>query len=395
MSDDPLRCPSVTVRTRPAPPRRARHGIAQQVAAPADDTLTTGADQPYEAGLDAFRTLRRLAHHEHGHVQARRFFLNAARVGEHEGGVLHQVHEREVVERLDQRHVGLCGEDRLYGLSYVRIQMDRINELHVWKLDGQIPDRQAQLAKRVAEAFASVRGDQHDWMLARDAGQGASLPVVGTVDDVVQRVDHRVARDVDVLLGAPLVEQRAGGNGGRREVRVSEDIGNAPIHLLWKRTVFVASAKARLDVTEPDTMVVRFHRGNEHRGRVALRQDPVGAHVGDHRIQGHEQIGGELRERLVLRHHVQVDIRHDLEQVQDLIQHLAVLARRADDRTDLVRMPPQFGNHRGHLDGLWPRAENAEYCEHREEGAAAAAYEVIPGRPGIAHVVARLAATMA
>ncbi|EEF93743.1 hypothetical protein CATMIT_01622, partial [Catenibacterium mitsuokai DSM 15897] len=80
--------------------------VAQQTADALADQLAVGTDQAHRAGGHRFRPLGGVAHHQHRLAQRRRFFLDAAGVGEDDVGAVHQVHERQVVQRLDQMHVG-------------------------------------------------------------------------------------------------------------------------------------------------------------------------------------------------------------------------------------------------------------------------------------------------
>ncbi len=79
--------------------------VAQEPAGLADDPCPARADQSHHARLDALGPLRRIAHDQHRHAQTRRLFLDAAGIRQDQRRTLHQLHEREVIQRLDQAQV--------------------------------------------------------------------------------------------------------------------------------------------------------------------------------------------------------------------------------------------------------------------------------------------------
>ena len=57
-------------------------------------------------------------------------------------------------------------------------------------------------------------------------------------------------------------------------------------------------------------------------------------------------------------HEVQVNVGCNAEDIQHLVQHLAVLGRDASTHLKLLRAGLQGANHGGHFDGFGPRAKN-------------------------------------
>ena len=53
-----------------------------------------------------------------------------------------------------------------------------------------------------------------------------------------------------------------------------------------------------------------------------------------------------------------------VENLEHLVEHLAVLACDADFRLKLILSTAEFFHYRGHLDGFGPGAENNEYFFH-------------------------------
>jgi hypothetical protein len=63
---------------------------------------------------------------------------------------------------------------------------------------------------------------------------------------------------------------------------------------------------------------------------------------------------------LVRSHDVQVKIWLDLEVLERLIQHCAMLTRVHNGRLEFSRSAPQLVNHERELDGLWSRAQDCD-----------------------------------
>jgi hypothetical protein len=114
---------------------------------------------------------------------------------------------------------------------------------------------------------------------------------------------------------------------------------------------------AGLDVSDRDPLVVGGQGAGQCGGGVAVHQHEVGLFHRQHRAQTLQHVRGEIREILPGLHQVQVVIRPDVEQLQDLVQHLPVLRGHADAGIHTLGAL-QGLDHRGHLDGLRARAED-------------------------------------
>jgi hypothetical protein len=120
-------------------------------------------------------------------------------------------------------------------------------------------------------------------------------------------------------------------------------------------------------VADLDPPVEGRQRGRHGGRRVSLDEDPVGLLGGEDLVEGGQHPRGELAGRLVGPHQVEVDVRIDLEQTQDLIQHLAVLGRRAEPDGEALRLLLESANHRGHLDRFRTCADDDQNSLNRHE----------------------------
>ena len=135
------------------------------------DFLIVGAHEAHGAGLDGFGALRRVAHDEHGFAQPRGLLLDAARVGEHDVGPLHQADEGEIFQRFDEKHVpGLtagAAEHLVHGAPHVGVEVEGVDKVDRRVAQGQIAQGVADVQEALAEVFAAVARDEHEAAVPR------------------------------------------------------------------------------------------------------------------------------------------------------------------------------------------------------------------------------------
>ena len=164
-----------------------------------------------------------------------------------------------------------------------------------------------------------------------------------------------------IALGGNSLSAQIGGGARRRgEMAASQAADQRAVHLLGKGAVPVVGAQARLDVTEAHLAVERRQRAREHGRRIALRQNEIGRCRGQHPIERRQQPRGQLRQGLVVRHHIEVDVRPDVEIGEDLVEHFAMLRGGGDGDRKAGRVRSERRHHRRHLDRLGPGADHAQ-----------------------------------
>ena len=108
---------------------------------------------------------------------------------------------------------------------------------------------------------------------------------------------------------------------------------------------------------DPNATVGPGQGGAEDGGGVALDDHHVGLVLGQIAVDGGDGAGRQSGERLVRPHEGQVDVGNDAKGLEDLIEHLAVLAGDADVGLELGG-PAQGQHEGGQLDGFGAGAEN-------------------------------------
>ena len=90
--------------------------------------------------------------------------MHAARIGKDHCRPIHEGHERQVRQRLNQVNVALTlgGQNALHRLTHIGIEMDRIDPMHPRKTAGQLGDRLADGLEAGTEILAPMTRDQHD-----------------------------------------------------------------------------------------------------------------------------------------------------------------------------------------------------------------------------------------
>jgi hypothetical protein len=362
--DDARRGSSIAVRIDVAGERRTCVRVVEKQMHRRGDGVAVRADEHGGARVDGLGTLGDLAHHEHGLAERGRFFLHAAGIGQHERRTLKEPHEAEIVLRLDEMHVGRAAERADHRCTYVRIQMDRIDDLHVATL-REAHQRRADIAQAAAETLAPMAGDENQmlrWIEKRKARIERAAQCVLRIDalrDGVQRIDHRVAGDERASVQRFLHEIRMR-TRGRDEHHVAYDIDEAPVHFFRPRAAHVAGAQARFDVRDRHLPVKRGERASRRGGRVAMHEHAIRPLLRDDVIDRRNEARSQPVQGLVLRHDREIVMRRDVEQIQHLLQHRAMLAGHTHDGTNTGFRFQRLYEGR-HLDGFGPRSKNGKY----------------------------------
>lgn len=120
-------------------------------------------------------------------------------------------------------------------------------------------------------------------------------------------------------------------------------------------------AKASLDVPHGNLQVEACEcRGEAGRG-VPVDQDHVRLLVLEDGLELEKHVARHVEQRLSRLHDRQVVVGSHVEDVQHLVEHLAVLAGHGDDGLELIRTCLQLVSERAHLDGLRAGAEDEHY----------------------------------
>ena len=223
--------------------------------------------------------------------------------------------------------------------------MDRPHDLRPLGEGGDRADRARDLA-HLRVVLAPVRGDEDDRALRIEAEQRrcwdaafAHAPFGGQ-----EGVDHGVARNEDVGV------LRAFGEQVRARLR----------KLCANIRVMVGVARPGLPPRCGGGQC-----GRRRRRRIAVYEHDVGPPLGEHALHPDEDAGRDVGQRLRPRHDVEVDVGNDLEQAQDVVQHLAVLRGDAHQRFDLGTSALQRMDHRRHLDRVRPRPHDGQHAQRR------------------------------
>lgn len=357
--------------------------VRKEPAYLADDEVVVGADELDGAGVEGFRALGGAAHHEHRFAETRRLLLDAAGVSEDEGGFLHEVDKLEVLERLDEVEVVVCGEvvaEYLVDRSAdVGVEVHRVDEVHVRECFGEVLHRSDHGDEAVAEVFAAMAGDEDEFAAIAEAGDvvarsaqdvvlhgcegGVALELV---DDQVKGVDDGVAGDDDFAVGL-LVEEVAPAEGSRAEVVVGNASCDLAVHFLGPGAEEVVGPEARLDVPYGNLLVECSHgRGHRRRG-VPVDQHDVRAALFEDVTHAREDACCDVVQVLSLFHDVKVIVRGDVKDPEHLVQHLAVLSRDTDYGLEILGIFLALLYEGAHFDSLGTCPEHQHNFLHTSQ----------------------------
>ena len=363
--DDLLRRVAVAVRVRRAGHRLVGLLVAEQRRRPALDRSAVGADEDGVPGLDALGSLGRPADDDHRLAERRHLLLEPSGVGDHEVAAPQEPDHRLVVERVEQADVGIAAEQVVHGLAHLRVPVDGDDDLHLGVAFGDGAEARAHVLERLRAHLAAVhRRDDQALPVQPEVRERRRVGLERHAGNGLERVDDGVAGHVDTVLGDALAVEVLRAGRGRREMDVGEHAGDAAVHLLRPGIVLVERAQARLDVADLPALLEGGEARGHRRRRVALDEHPVGPLLLEDGAQAVDHGDRHVVQRLRVLHHVQVVVRLDLEQVEHLVEHLAVLAGDADPRDELVGAPLELLDHRSELDRLRARAEDRQDLDH-------------------------------
>ena len=147
-----------------------------------------------------------------------------------------------------------------------------------------------------------------------------------------------------------LARQRGGGGVGRCEMQVRDRRDDAPVHLLGPGVIDVPRPEPGLDMGDGDASVISGQRARHCRRGVALDDHARRRFRVHHLAQG-----GEAVERLARLHQVEIDVR-----------------RQIGDREDLVEQAPMLGGDAGadaEVGSRGERADDGEQLDRLRSGA--------------------------
>ena len=148
-----------------------------------------------------------------------------------------------------------------------------------------------------------------------------------------------------------------------RKVVAADDGHRLPVEFLGIGAVDIPRAQPGLHMPHRDAQIIGRERGGKGGRRVALHEDDVRLFRFQHALEPFENAGCYVKERLRILHNGEIVVRHDGKRCKDLVEHLAVLSRDADNGFYFAPCA-QLLHERAHFHGLRPRAENQQDLFH-------------------------------
>jgi hypothetical protein len=250
--------------------------IVEQQVGLSHDSLRLRPHQPRRGGFHGLGPLGFIAQDQDGLAERRSLLLYAARIGDEDVSPPHQVHKGNVVQRRDQKNVVQVGEPAVDRVEHVGIAMHRVHDLHVVP-PGQLGKGGANALKTTAEALAPVCGDHNQFLRRIQLGpvRGRQLPLLQPIFHVQNRIDPRVAGDMDAGAVHPLLLQVAGGAWGGGKVQVGHARRQDAVHFLGKGPPGIPGAQAGFHVGYGHPAVECRQRSTQGGGGIPLHQHHV------------------------------------------------------------------------------------------------------------------------
>src|SRR5262245_47620161 len=138
---------------------------------------------------------------------------------------------------------------------------------------------------------------------------------------------------------------------------------DAAIEFLRPWGEHVARSQASFDVSHRDLAIERTHRRGQSCRRIALGQHQGRPEVIQDVSEANQYISSCIIQALTGPHDVEIEIRSDIEKLQDRMEQLSVLSSDTDFCVESFRFP-QGPYYRGHFYCIWPCPENHYNIDH-------------------------------
>ncbi len=270
-------------------------GVAEELGSFGDDDAGVGTDQLGGACHDGFGAFGGLAQDQDGFAEAGGFFLDAAGVGEEQGGPLHGSDELGVVERLGQEDAGMATQGGGEGVPYGGVAVEGEEQGCVGELFEDLEEAGGDVGEGFAPVFPTVDGGEDDAVFVPiEAGDGAVGFAIG---DGEEGIDDGVAGHVDAFFEARSLEvfDREGRGG---EVELGQLGDETAVGFFGVGVEEFVGPQSGFDVADGDLLVEGGQGGGEGGRGVALGEDDLGFEFLEEAFEALEAAAGDVGQGL-------------------------------------------------------------------------------------------------
>ena len=227
----------------------------------------------------------------------------------------------------------------------------------------QTAERTVDVVHRSAQIFTAVCRHEDHTLVLFDGFDLRILEMIVLLNGRKKSIDHGIADDVDVLIVLALAQEIPSGRFRRSKIHIREDAGQLTVGFFREGRKQVSGTQACFDMTDLDLLIKSGQRCGEGGRGISVNEHVVGLLLLQYIFQPAEHAGGDVVEGLPALHDVQVVVHRQMEEIDHLIEHLAVLRGEADLRINARPLQKLFHDGR-HLDGFRPCPENRHYFDH-------------------------------
>jgi hypothetical protein len=232
--------------------------------------------------------------------------------------------------------------------------MNRIHDLHIRQV-SDFAERGADLLKTPAEAFAPV-GSHHDQLTAgvetRPVATAYLIPL-----ESFANIENRVNPGVSgyryasrIYSFGPQIRSRPRRSG---EVKSAETAHNHAIHLFRERLGDVPGPQPGLYMPDWNFGIKGGQRSGQSADRISLNQDQIRSIRSQNRFQFRQNQAGSRGEGLARPHGIQIVVRFNLEDLENLVEHGPVLGRDANSNVKAtIAFITEIPDYRTQFDGF-------------------------------------------
>lgn len=183
------------------------------------------------------------------------------------------------------------------------------------------------------------------------------------LDCMLHGVNNAVTGDVDGVGVLTFLDQMILCQLCGREVVLRHDAQSLTIELFRVRRVDVVGTKTSFDVTNQDLQVEASKCGYKRRRGIAMHQNHIRILGFKHFPNTVEDVRSNVKQSLTVLHDVEIIVRDYIENSQNLVEHLTMLRRNANNSLDTLACLELIYEW-AHFYCFWPCAKDKHNCFH-------------------------------
>ncbi len=241
------------------------------------------ADEADRPGFHGFRPFRRIAQDQNRFAKRRRFFLDAAGIGQYQIAEAHEVGKGFIFHGVDEMDPVDAGQFIFDDLADFRVAVDGKDDFRI----GNLFD---DMAHGLAEVFPTVRRQEDDSVVLEVHRFQLVAEVIVAGNGRHQGVDDGIPRYVNLRRIYIFTDEIGPCRRGRGKMNGRNGPGELAVHFFRERRIYIPCPKAGFDVADGDLLIIGRQGPGKGRRRIAVNEDQIRLFFGQDILETQERL---------------------------------------------------------------------------------------------------------